>query len=186
MLVPLRNRPMSVDDLYELPDAGFLYELQAGMLVSEPSPGSLHGRVTAAVTELLRSHVRRLGLGIVVAADFGFILARNPDTLRGPDVAFISKRRAQEHGDSARAFDGAPDLAVEVLSPSNTPEGIRAKVAEYLAAGTRSVWVIDSGLRGVTVYADLLSPRVLGEGDFLEGSEVVTDFRVRVGEFFED
>jgi Uma2 family endonuclease len=176
---------MTVEDLYVLPDDGFKYELQAGMLVSEPCPGFRHGRVMAVVAELLSAHVRRNRLGVVLAGDSGFILARQPDTVRGPDVAFVSNESYERCGDTVKAFSGAPDLAVEVLSPSNTPAGIRAKVADYLAAGTRRVWVVDSETRSVTVYASLLSPHVVGEDELLEGDDVIPGFRVRVGEFFD-
>jgi Uma2 family endonuclease len=184
MSLPLRDREMTVEDLYTMPDDGFQYELQAGMLVSEPLPGGRHGRVMAAVAEVLRSHVRTHRLGVVFAGDSGFVLARKPDTVRGPDVAFVSRERFEQSGDTARAFTGAPDLAVEVLSPSNTPAALHGKVADYLAAGTRRVWVVDPEARTVTAYASLLSPQVLGEEEMLAGDDVVPGFRARVGEIF--
>ena len=185
MSLPLRDREMTVEDLYVMPDDGFNYELQAGMLVSEPAPGFRHGHVVAAIAELLRAHVKKQRLGVVLAGDSGFILARKPDTVRGPDVAFVSRERFERSGDPVRAFAGAPDLAVEVLSPSNTPAAMHAKVADYLAAGTRCVWVVDPEAQTVTVYASLLSPHRLGEDEMLDGDDVVPGFRVRVGELFE-
>ena len=142
MTLPLRDRNLSVEDLYVMPDDGFKYELEAGMLIAEPLPGSRHGRVMAAIAEFLRTHVRQHRLGVVFAGDSGFILARKPDTVRGPDVAFVSRERFDASDDTVRAFAGAPDLAVEVLSPSNTRTALHAKVADYLAAGTRRVWEI--------------------------------------------
>ena len=168
-----------------MPDDGYKYELQAGMLVSEPLPGFRHGRVIARVTELLSEYVRQHRLGVVISGDSGFILARKPDTVRGPDVAFVAKARFEQSGDTVRAFSGAPDLAVEVLSPSNTPAGIRAKVADYFAAGARRVWLVDSDAKSVTDYASLLSLHELGEDEVLEGGEVIPGFSVRVGEIFE-
>lgn len=185
MLLPRRDCELTVEDLYVMPDDGFNYELQAGMLVSEPLPGFRHGRVMAAVADILRTHVRTHRLGVVLAGDSGFILARTPDTVRGPDVAFVSTDRIGDSGDSVRAFAGAPDLAVEVLSPSNTPAGLRAKVADYLAAGARCVWIVDPEARTVTVYASLLSPHVLAEEELLDGGDVIPGFQVRVGELFE-
>lgn len=168
-----------------MPDDGYKYELEAGMLVSEPLPGFRHGRVMMRMGELLSAHVRKRQLGVVIVGDSGFILARRPDTVRGPDVAFVSQARFEESGDTIRAFSGAPDLAIEVRSPSNTPAGIRAKVADYFAAGTRRVWLIDSETKSVTDYASLLSPQVLGEDQVLEGGDVIPGFKVRVGEIFE-
>lgn len=176
---------MSIDDLYAMPDDGSKHELQAGVLVSEPLPGTRHGRVAAAVVELLRAHVRRHRLGVVIGNDSGFVLSRSPDTVRGPDVSFLSRERFERAGESIRAFPGAPDLAVEVLSPSNTPAGIHAKVADYLAAGTRLVWVVDTGTETVAVYRSLLSPRLLTGNDALEGEEVIPGFRASVAELFE-
>jgi Uma2 family endonuclease len=154
-------------------------------LVSEPPPGGRHGSVTAAVAGILRAHVKEHRLGVVFAGDSGFVLARKPDTVRGPDVAFVSRERFERSGDTVRAFAGAPDLAVEVLSPSNTPAAMHSKVADYLAAGTRRVWVVDPEAQTVTVYASLLGPHRLGEEETLEGDDVVPGFRVRVGEIFE-
>jgi Uma2 family endonuclease len=176
---------MKVEELYVMPDDGFTHELQGGMLVSEPLPGFRHGRVMVLVAELLSTHVRKHRLGVVLGGDSGFILARNPDTVRGPDVAFVSKARFDQHGDTIRAFTGAPDLAIEVLSPSNTRSALHGKVADYLAAGTLRVWVVDPEGRTVTVYASLLWPQRLGEDDTLDGGEVVPGFQVRVGELFE-
>ena len=176
---------MTVEDLYVMPDDGFNYELQAGMLVSEPLPGGRHGWVTAAVAEILRAHVKTHRLGVVFAGDSGFVLARKPDTVRGPDVAFVSRERFERSGDTVKAFAGAPDLAVEVLSPSNTPAAMHAKVADYLAAGTRCVWVVDPESQTVTVYASLLWPHTFGQDEMLDGDDVVPGFRVRVGDLFE-
>jgi Uma2 family endonuclease len=185
MSVPLRDREMTVEDLYVIPDDGFKYELQAGMLVSEPLPSGRHGWVTASIAGILRAHVKENRLGVVFAGDSGFVLARKPDTVRGPDVAFVSRERFERSGEPTKAFAGAPDLAVEVLSPSNTHAAMHAKVADYLAAGTRCVWVVDSEAQTVTVYASLLSPHRFGEDEMLEGGDVVPAFRVRVGELFE-
>src|SRR5262245_12656490 len=176
---------MTVDDLYVMPDDGYHHELQAGLLVSEPAPGFRHGHVLAAVAELLRTHVKRQRLGVVLAGDSGFILARRPDTVRAPDVAFISRGRFERSEDPTKAFAGAPDLAVGVLSPSNTRADMHAKIADYLAAGTRCVWVVDPEARAVTVYTSLLEPRRFNEAETLDGADVVPGFRVRVGEIFE-
>ena len=182
---PLRDHSFTIDDLRDLPDDNYKYELQAGLLVSEPLPGSRHGRVASRATELLSAHVRGNRLGVVFTNDTGFVLSRSPDTLRGPDVAFVSRERFERIGDVITAFPGPPDLAIEVLSPSNTPAAIRAKVADYLAAGTRLVWVIDSSVESVVEYRSLLSPRTIEEDDILEGHDVVPGLSVRVGELFE-
>ena len=185
MARPVHSRSWTIEDLYAIPDDGCQYELQAGVLISEPVPGWRHGRVAFRLAELVGAHVRRNRLGVVVTNDSGFILSRSPDTVRGPDVSFVSRERLASVGDPVAAFPGAPDLAVEVLSPSNTPAGMHAKVADYLAAGTRLVWVVDPEGRVVRAYDTLLAPRVLGCGETLDGGDVVPGFRVRVEEIFE-
>ena len=180
-----QSTPLTIDDLYAMPEDEWKYELQAGVLIAEPVPGYRHGRVAFRVAELLGAHVRKLRLGIVATNDSGFILSRSPDTVRGPDVSFVSRERFESVGDLVTAFPGAPDLAIEVLSPSNTPAGIHAKVADYLAAGARAVWVVDGETKTVVAYRSLLSPRTLLPGDVLEGEDVVPGFRVDVATIFE-
>ena len=160
-------------------------ELVAGRIVSEPLPSARHGRVVAQIATILASFVRPRRLGIVVTGDSGFLLARNPDTLRGPDVAFVTRERYAALGDDARVFPGAPDLAVEVLSPGNTPAAIHAKVADYLAAGTRVVWVVDTQDDRIDVYRELLTPSTLKRGDTLTGDDVVPGFEATINEIFD-
>ena len=176
-------RTVTVEELYGLPDDGRRYELVAGCLVSEPLPGLRHGRVIARIVRALQEFAEREVLGEVVTADTGFVLARDPDTVRGPDVAFITRARYDDVGDLPTAFPGAPDLAVEVVSPRNRPADVHAKVADYLAAGTRLVWVVDPDpeRRTITVYESLLVPRVLGEDDEIDATTVLPGFRTRVG-----
>ncbi len=134
---PVSKHLWTSEDLYHLPDDGLKHELQAGILVSEPLPGTRHGHVTLHLGALLDAHVRRLRLGVVLDHS-EFVLSRSPDTVRGPDLAFITRRRFEELRDRTKAFPGAPDLALEVLSPTNTPASVHAKVADYRAAGNRA------------------------------------------------
>jgi len=176
---------MTVEDLYSMPDDDVRHELQAGVLISEPLPGARHGRVAAELTRILGNHVREHELGIVIGNDSGFVLARRPDTVRGPDVSFVVAERYEAVGDLKGPFPGPPDLAVEVLSPSNSAAAIHAKVADYLAAGTRLVWVADPETRTGSVHGPLLSPRRLTEADVLDGGDVLPGLEIRVGELFE-
>jgi len=185
MSLPVTDRTFTVEELYAMPEDGLKHELQAGMLVSEPLPGFRHGWVATNIGTLLREHVRRNGQGVVIIHDTAFVLARDPDTVRGPDVAFVSSGRLAALADPVKAFPGAPDLAVEVRSPSETPVSLHAKVADYLAAGTRLVWIVDPERESVTVYRSLLSPRVLTRDHDLDGEDVVPGFRAAVAEIFE-
>ena len=121
---------------------------------------------------------RRTDLGEVFGQT-GYVLARDPDTIRGPDLSFLVRERLVGFDDS-RFFEGAPDLAVEILSPSNRPGEVRAKVAEYLAAGARLVWVLDPERRVVTIYRELLRPRQVGADAVLDGEDVVPGFEIAV------
>ena len=176
---------MTLEDFYALPEDGLKHELQAGLLVSEPPTGFRHGRMVLDLGSLLRQHVREYDLG-VATGESGYLLARSPATVRGPDIAFVSKSRLEGIDDSVTAFPGAPDLVIEVLSPSNTPAAMHAKIADYLAAGTRLVWVVDCDSRTVTEYEKLLEPRSLGVDDRLDGRDVVPGFSVAVADVFGD
>src|SRR5258706_13886847 len=102
MPLPLRDREMTVDDLYVIPDDGFKYELQAGLLVSEPAPGFRHGRVVAAIAELLRAHAKKHPLGVVLGGDSGVLLAPQPDTGPAPAVAVLSRGTLLRGGGTVR------------------------------------------------------------------------------------
>ena len=176
----------SAEELYTLPDDGWSRELQAGLLVCEPPAGGRHGDIALALGSALRRHVRERGLGRVLANDTGFVLARDPDTVRAPDIAFVTKERWAGYADPSRFLPGAPDLAVEVLSASNSREAMHAKVADFLAAGTRLIWVVDPEAKTVAVYRTLLAPRFVGLDGVLDGEEVVPGFTLPVAEIFED
>ena len=112
----------------------------------------------------------------VVLTEGGFLLSRNPDTVRGPDVSFVRADRFNAEEAGRGYFRGAPDLAIEILSPSNRPGETHAKVADYLAAGTRLVWVIDPMQQIVSVYRSLLSPRRIAADGVLDGEDVLPEF----------
>jgi len=177
---------LTVEEFYRLPDDGLRYELVEGHLLSEPLPGAAHGRVTARIVHLLSKFAKTGGIGVVLTADAGFVLARSPDTVRGPDVAFVAQERYEAAGDPATAFPGAPDLAVEVLSPTDRPTEVHAKVADYLAGGAGIVWVVDPmpGRETVTVYHKLLEPRVLHGDALLDGGHVLPGLSIPAAEMF--
>lgn len=178
----LPEQLMTADQLLELRDNGRRHELVAGFVVSEPPASFRHGDVSAQVFRCLIEFVRRNDLGRVVSTETGFLLARDPDTVRAPDVAFVSRSTIDRAGRFSGYFPRAPDLAVEVLSPSERPSDVHAKVGDYLAAGAGLVWVIDPSRREVRVHQSLLRPSVLDETEMLEGGDVLPGFVVRVAE----
>jgi len=117
----------------------------------------------------LAPHVKSNNLGVMCVADPGFLISSNPDTVRAPDVAFISHARLNEIGKVRSFFPGPPDLAVEVISPGDTYSEVQEKVFDWLEAGTRMVVVVDPRKRAVTVYRSLTDITVLKENEMLEG-----------------
>src|SRR5919109_273859 len=111
---------MTAEELLHMPDDGFRYELIRGELRKMAPAGHQHGRIAINVTTPLDQHVRAHNLGTVYAAETGFKLASNPDVVRAPDIAFIRRQRVEEVGNVEGYWPGAPDLAVEVISPSDT------------------------------------------------------------------
>ena len=157
-------------------------ELIRGELRRMNPSGGEHGRITGKLTCAVGNHVMSRQLGSFYAAETGFLLSRDPDTVRAPDVAFT---RAERAAPPMRGFvPGAPDLAVEVLSPDDRPGYVRDKVAEWLEAETRAVWVVDPRERTVTVHEPQLAPVVLGEQDLLPSGAVLPGFELAVGDLF--
>lgn len=159
-------------------------ELVAGELIREPLPGEEHGWVAATIVILLGQFVRDHGLGRVYD-HAGFVVGRDPDTVRGPDAAFVSAERSAATVRRGPFFEGAPDLAVEILSPGNTRREIAAKIGEYLAAGGRVVWVVDPKRRTVTVHRPEREPETISGDEVLDGGAVVPGFLLPLAEVFE-
>jgi Uma2 family endonuclease len=175
---------LTAGDLLRLPKDGNRYELVKGELRTMPPAGFEHGTVGINLSTPLAQHVRANGLGIVVAAETGFLIAQNPDTVRAPDVGFVRQERILAGGIPKNYWPGGPDLAVEVVSPNDTVFEVDEKVQEWLNAGTSMVWVVNPRQRTVTVYRPSANPTVLMINDTLDGQEVVPGFRCRVGDIF--
>jgi Uma2 family endonuclease len=149
--------------LRELPPEA-RWEIDEGRLELREPPGPYHGDAVARVTVRLFAHVEARQPGRVLAGDPGFHLARNPDTLRAPDVAVVGVERLAKIADPDGFSPVAPDVAVEVLSPNDRRGAVRRKVAQYLASGVRSVWVLDPRARTLELHLESGDVRVF-EGD---------------------
>ena len=177
--------PLSLEEFEQLPEEGeHVLELVRGRVVREPRPGGEHGWLAGELFGLIRSHVREHKLGLALI-ETGFLLSVDPPTVRGPDIAFIGTENLPAEGIPIGFWRVPPDLAVEVLSPSNRASEIREKVLEYLTAGTRLVWVVDPRTRSVAAYRSKDEVRVLTEGDMLDGADVLPDFRVVISDLFQ-
>ena len=150
-------------------------ELLRGHLIVREPPSTRHGAIAANLGYLLSDFVRRHGLGVVFAQDTGFKIASDPDTVRAPDAAFLRQDRAGQI--PARGYaELAPDLLAEILSPDDRPAEILAKVADWLAAGTQVVWLVDPERREILIYRQDGSLSVLRENDSLSGEDLLPGF----------
>ena len=179
------TRPITAEELWEMPDDGFRYELVRGELRRMVPAGGEHGAIVVNLTAPLKMHVKTHNLGVVFGAETGFQLTDSPDSVRAPAIAFVHRERVPPTGVPRGYWRGAPDLAVEVVSPNDKLYELDEKVEDYLAAGAQLVWVIYPKKRSVTVYAPNSAPRVLSVSDTLDGAEVVSSFQFPVREIFE-
>lgn len=175
---------MTADDLFKLPSDGMRHELVKGELRTMPPAGFEHGAIISSLHGRLFAHVSTKSLGLVLAAETGFVIERDPDTVRAPDIAFVSKERIEQVGVPKAYFPGAPDLAVEVVSPGDTMNEVDEKVELWLARGTTMVWVVNPKRKTVSVYHAREHPAILTVDDYLEGLDVVRGFRMQVREIF--
>jgi Uma2 family endonuclease len=174
---------MTAEDLLRLPDSPYRHELVKGELITMSLPGEEHGAVIMNIAIPLGYHVKKNSLGVVYA-ETGFQIGRNPDTVLGPDAAFVRKDRVEKTVISKGYRFGAPDLVVEVNSPSDSMKKIERKIEQWLSAGARIVWSVDPKSRTVTVYEGTELVTVLGEAEELTGGDVVPGFSLPRSEVF--
>ena len=175
---------ITADELLCMPDDGWRYELRRGELIKMSPTGAEHGDIAGDFLSRLRPFVRERGLGRVFAAGTGFRLSTNPDTVRAPDVSFVRADRIPPGRLPSTFWPGAPDLAVEVTSPSDTADEVSEKVGEYLAAGSRLVVVLYPPTRRVGLFRPDGTARFLEVGDTLDFGEVVPGFTCPVADLF--
>lgn len=159
-------------------------ELVAGRWIPVTKNTWRHGEIVVNVAVLLREYARRHPGWSVSAADPGTKLRRNPDTLRGPDVAVVRAERVPTGKGAAGWLEGAPDLAVEVMGDDQPPAELAKKALEYLAAGAKQVWVVDGAAEGVLVYTPPDHVSVLGVDETLVGGDALPGFTCGVADLF--
>jgi Uma2 family endonuclease len=176
---------VTADELLALPTGmGKRYELVAGELRTMSPSGWRHGEIAGDIASLLGSFIRQNGLGRVFGAETGFLLRRDPDTVRAPDFAFIANEHLPRAKPSEAFWPGAPDLAVEVLSPGDTAGEVAEKIEEWLTAGCAAVWVVDPKLQTVTIYRSPTDVVIKVAGETIVGDPVVLGFTCAVDELF--
>lgn len=176
---------LTIEGFERLPEReGERSELDEGELVVMTFPTPRHNAVVLLIAKLLDDHVQKSSQGRVFPSDTGFVLSREPDTLRGPDVSFVSEPRASSL-DMDRNIEGAPDLAVEVVSPSDSAQDLNKKVKQYFAAGSKVVWVVYPETRDVVVHHSDGSALQLSGDQELAAPDLLAGFAVPVNRLFE-
>lgn len=175
---------MTAEELLQYSHEPYQQELIDGRLHEMEPPGAEHGYVAMRIGSLLMRHVEADELGLVFAGETGFKLASDPDTVRAPDVAFVAKPRVDEIGIPRGYWPGAPDLAVEVVSPNDRHSVVEGKALHWLEAGARAVVIADPPRRTATVYRSAHDIRVLHAGEALDLHDVVPGWSPRVDALF--
>lgn len=183
--MPTESSVLTLEEYATLDEQGqeHITELVRGVLVREPRPGRRHGELQVEMAFHLRRWAEERGARVSVES--GFVLERDPPTLRGPDVAVVlesSDVETDDHGWGSRA----PDVAVEVLSPTDSSTAIRRKTMDYLDAGARLVWLVDDEARTVMVHRPDGSANLLKEAETLSGEDVLPGFSLSLEELFRE
>lgn len=177
---------VTANDLLALSGGGKRYELAHGRLVTMAAAGGKHGQIAITMGGLIWAFVKEKNLGVVMAAEMGFWLGTDPDTVRAPDVAFVATENLPEDGIPDGFCPGPPDLAVEIVSPHDRADEIFEKVNDYLNAGTLLVWVVYPASKLVAEYKSLDESRVLDDTSTLNGGEVLPGFSLPVAQLFDE
>ena len=180
----IQKRHLTAEELLDLPDDGNHYELVKGELRMMTPAGFEHGRVAGRINVLVGQYVLQNDLGVVLAAETGFTLTRSPDTVRAPDVAFVSKNRIPPADQKHKFAELGPDLVVEVVSPNDRASEIEEKVRDYLDAGVRLIWVVYPATQTITEHRPSTAVRCLAATDELQGYDILPGFCCRVAEVF--
>jgi Uma2 family endonuclease len=177
------QRLITAEEFWQSPENSKHSELVRGEVIETMPPGKEHGTIALKVGALLLQWAEQ-GAGGKSGVEAGFILARDPATVRGPDAYYISPERAEADDKSYAFWTVPPDLAVEVVSPSESAADIRAKVRDFLAAGTRLVWVVFPDTQEVIAHTPDGLARTYSGDDILEHPDVLPGFSCKVAELF--
>ena len=185
MTTPTKHRITTAEELFSMPDDGYRYELVRGELRKMAPTGGEHGGIEAYITGSLVLYALRTKIGKVFTGEPGFFLERDPDSVRAPDVAFVRRARVEAIGRQTGYWPEAPDMAVEIISPNDRYTEVNEKVADWLAAGTRMVVVVNPRNQTVNVHAsdDAI---MLKLGDILDGGDVVPGWQMPLTDIFAD
>jgi Uma2 family endonuclease len=174
--------PLTLEEFGQLPDDGVRHEISEGELITLPPPKSLHSRIASKVFNGIQAVLGESGFGEVFL-EAGYVLSREPLTVRQPDVSAVSKERIKTTAPDDY-FEGAPELAVEIVSPAHSAEDLAIKVEQYLQSGARQVWVLYPKMKRLHLFLPGGQVAVLDEAQTLDAGELLPGFSVKVGDFF--
>ncbi len=174
---------LTLEQFAQLPDEDQLHELDEGELITMAPAGGMHGRIENRISFVLNAFLEGRQLGEVLPSDTGFILRRNPDVVRSPDIAFLRMEKIRAIPEEG-FIEAAPDLAIEVVSPSESATFLDRKIRQYLEAGTQVVWVVHRKTHEVHVFEAGGTSRFLTGQESLEASDLLPGFSVAVKGLF--
>jgi len=175
---------VSAEQFLRMPNDGCRYDLIAGEIRKTSPTGWKHGDMESRLDRRLSQFVEERRLGLVITGDSGFLLARDPDTVLCPDIAFVRKDRLPAQPPDEAFWQGPPDLAVEVASPGDTLREIDEKAKAWLDAGAALVWIVNPAWRTVTVYRSATDIQTLTAPADLTAPDLLPGFRCPIAELF--
>lgn len=178
---------LSAEDLLKMPRGdGHRYELRDGELIEMSPAGLLHGKLVMRVGIKVGTFVDANNLGLVVAAETGFILRRNPDRVRAPDCAFIAADRLPPGPTASRYSEVVPDFVVEVISPNDTAAAFQQRVDDWLDAGVKVLWAVYPEVASVFIWRGRNQVERRSAADEIDAEPVLPDFRWKVSDLFRE
>lgn len=177
-------RLFTIDDLMELPDDGYQYELREGELVQMPPCSFDSSEIAMTIAARLKVFVAQHRMGSVTGADGGYTLQHDPPTVLAPDAGFVTRDRLPPREERRKYLELAPDLVVEVISPSDRAGAVHEKVMLWLSHGVRMLWLVNPAKESVTVYRPGQGPVLLQKGATLTGDDVLPGFSMLVIDVF--
>jgi len=176
--------PLTLEEYAQLPGNGVRHEVSEGALITMPGPKFLHTLVALAVLEALQAYLKQHG-GARALPEAGYLLSREPLTVRQPDVSVLSVERIRAT-DADDYVEGAPELAVEVVSPSDSAEDLEVKVEQYLHSGSKQVWVVYPSTKRIHVFKPDRKATVLDETQTLDAGDSLPGFSMKVADLFSE
>ena len=187
VVVDAAKKTWTEAELMALPDDGFNHEVVDGELVMSPKNDFFHGDICTRLSAALETFSRKQRLGVVLDSSTGFWMSNR--NCRAPDISFVIKQRLKELGfkrTTRTFFPGAPDLAVEVLSPNASRSEIDARLRDFFTSGTQIAWIINPKAECVEVCHSLADRKLIGSGGALDGEHLLPGFRYPIADLFQD